>query len=96
MVMTGATLRIEPGGATIDEILDRLDAGVRVIVTRELLGASHEVALRYDGETYYCDTPTTLHRHRTEAGMRACLERQGYGRGRVEAPVEGGRAGGGP
>jgi len=74
--MTEATLRIQPGDASIEEILERLHAGQRVIVERELLGGVHDVALRFDGETYYCDTPTTLHRHETVEEMRSCLEGQ--------------------
>jgi hypothetical protein len=39
----------------------------------------HEITLRHDGETYYCDTPTRLHKHQSTEEMRECLERQGYG-----------------
>ena len=76
--MAGAT-RIEPGELTVEEILERLHAGERVVIDRELLGGVHEVTLRFDGEVYYCDTPTTLHRHDTPEGMRACLAEQRYG-----------------
>jgi hemin uptake protein HemP len=76
--MAGLT-RIEPGELSAEEIIDRLHAGDRVVIERELLGGVHEVTLRFDGETYYCDTPTTLHRHETPEGMRACLDKQRYG-----------------
>jgi hypothetical protein len=45
-----------------------------------MLGGVHEVTLRHDGTTYYCDTPTTLHKHRSAEEMRTCIERMGYGR----------------
>ena len=71
--------RVRPGELTVEQILERLHAGERVVVERELLGGVHEVTLRFDGETYYCDTPTTLHRHETPEDMRACLDQQRYG-----------------
>ena len=75
----GGPTRIEPGELSVEEIIDRLHAGDRVVIERELLGGVHEVTLRFDGETYYCDTPTTLHRHDTPEGMRRCLDQQRYG-----------------
>jgi len=51
-----------------------------VVVRTEFLGSEHEVTLRWDGDTFYCDTPTRLHKHDDESEMRACLENQGYGR----------------
>jgi hypothetical protein len=38
------------------------------------------VTLRRDDEFFYCDTPTTLHKHVTGAEMRECLDQQGYAR----------------
>ena len=76
--MAGPT-RIEPGELTVEEIIERLHAGDRVVIERELLGGVHEVTLRFDGQIYYCDTPTTLHRHETPEGMRSCLDKQRYG-----------------
>ena len=72
-------LEIEPGEADIEEILDVLESGRRVVVTTEFLGGSHEVTLRYD-DVWYCDTPTRLHKHESRDEMRTCLERQGYAR----------------
>lgn len=77
--MSEGPLRIAPGDVSVDEILDRLHDGQRVIIERDLLGSVHEVTLRFDGETYYCDTPTTLHRHETVDGMRECLTGEQYG-----------------
>ena len=37
-----------------------------------------EVTLRHDGDVYYCDTPTTLHKHESSDEMRECLDEQGY------------------
>jgi hypothetical protein len=77
--MSDGPIRLSPGDATATEIIERLEAGDRVIVETELLGSVHEITLRFDGEVYYCDTPTTLHRHETAEGMRRCLDDQRYG-----------------
>lgn len=71
-------LRIEAGDLSADEIIDALNKGRRILVDVEIAGGQHEVALRYDGETYHCDTPTNLHRHTNEAEMRGCINRMGY------------------
>lgn len=71
-------LRIESGELTADEILDALREGRRIIVRAEMLGGIHEVTLRHDGSTFYCDTPTTLHKHEDEEGMRTCVRKMGY------------------
>ncbi|WP_416838094.1 hypothetical protein [Haloferax sp. DFSO52] len=71
-------LHIESGELTADEILDALRAGRRVVVRAEMLGGVHEVTLRHDGSTFYCDTPTTLHKHEDEDGMRKCVLKMGY------------------
>ena len=55
-----------------------LEAGRRVIVSTTMLGAEHEVTLRYNGEIYYCDTPARLHKHESAAEMKQCLRNQGY------------------
>jgi hemin uptake protein HemP len=75
-----STLTIEAGELTADEILDALGDGSRVVVSVEMLGGVHEVTLRHDGRTYYCDTPTTLHKHESLDEMRTCIQRMGYGR----------------
>lgn len=72
------SVTIEPGEYSTTEILERLKRGQRVLVRTTVAGSSHEIALRFDGQTYYCDTPTRLHRHETEDEMRVCLEREGY------------------
>ena len=71
------SLVVEAGEYTVEELLDALEDGRRVVVRTEFLGAAHEVTLRYDG-VWYCDTPTRLHKHESRAEMRTCLERQGY------------------
>ena len=73
-------LRANAGELDVDEILGALADGRRVVIVTELLGSEHEVTLRHDGETFYCDTPTTLHKHGTEAEMRECIDNQGYAR----------------
>jgi hypothetical protein len=74
----GNPLYVREGELTADEVLAVLEEGRRVIVRTEFLGSEHEVTLRWDGQTYYCDTPTQLHKHDDEAEMRRCLEEQGY------------------
>ena len=69
---------VSAGELDVEELLERLEAGERVVVRTEFLGSEHEVTLRYDGETFYCDTPTRLHRHERREEMRSCLENQGY------------------
>lgn len=78
--MMGEPLVVETGELTTEELLTALHEGRRVVVRTELLGQSHRVTLRWDGDTYYCDTPTRLHTHSDEAEMRTCIENQGYGR----------------
>jgi hemin uptake protein HemP len=72
-------LRAVAGELTVEEILDALREGRRVVVETELLGGTYEITLRHDGTTFYCDTPTTLHKHDTEDGMRSCITKMGYG-----------------
>ncbi|PSQ16116.1 hypothetical protein BRD00_12205 [Halobacteriales archaeon QS_8_69_26] len=71
-------LHVEAGELDPEELLTVLEEGKRVVVRTEMLGSDHEVTLRHDGEVYYCDTPTTLHRHESRSEMRRCLDHQGY------------------
>jgi len=71
-------LVIEAGEMTVEELMAALEAGQRVVVRTEFLGAEHEVTLRYNGEIYYCDTPARLHKHESAAEMQQCLRNQGY------------------
>jgi hypothetical protein len=71
-------LVVEAGEMPIDEMLTTIQEGRRLVVRTEFLGATHEVTLRYDGDVYYCDTPTRLHKHPTVEEMRGCLRKQGY------------------
>jgi len=70
---------VAAGELGVDELLALVESEERVVVRTAFLGSDHEVTLRWDGETYYCDTPTRLHRHDDESEMRTCLENQGYG-----------------
>ena len=71
-------LVIEAGEIGTEELLETLQGGNRVVVKTEFLGSEHEVTLRHDGDTYYCDTPTRLHKHESAEEMRECLVKQGY------------------
>ncbi|MFC7113902.1 hypothetical protein ACFQH2_01400 [Natronoarchaeum sp. GCM10025703] len=71
-------LRVASGELSMDELVATLNEGQRVIVETEMLGSTYDVTLRFDGGTYYCDTPTTLHKHDDEAEMRECIRRFGY------------------
>lgn len=71
-------LRTTPGELSADEVVAALDSGRRVLIDVEIAGAEKQVVLRRRGDVYYCDTPTTLHTHETESGIRGCLEGQGY------------------
>ena len=77
-VALSMTITIDAGEFNADELIARLREGERVVVRTEFLGDTREVTLRFDGETFYCDTPTRLHKHDDEAEMRTCIERQGY------------------
>lgn len=71
-------LVVDAGEPSIEEVLNALEEGRRVVVRTEVVGSTHEVTLRHDGETYYCDTPTRLHKHESAAAMRECLRTNGY------------------
>ncbi|GAB3017732.1 hypothetical protein [Natronobiforma cellulositropha] len=72
-------LRIRAGELDADAILEAMHEGRWVVITTTVLEEDHEVTLRYDGERYYCDTPTRLHRHERESEMRTCIREMGYG-----------------
>jgi len=69
---------INAGEIDADALLKMLKRRGHVVIQTELLGSEHTVTLRWDGETFYCDTPTRLHEHETEQEMRTCVEQQGY------------------
>lgn len=71
-------LVIEAGELSVAEMMAALESGRRIIVRTEFLGSEHEVTLRYNGEVYYCDTPTRLHKHSSAEEMQQCLKNQGY------------------
>jgi hypothetical protein len=73
-------IHVDAGELSAEEILEALREGRRVVVRTEMLGGNHQVTLRHDGSTFYCDTPTTLHKHPDEDGMRTCIDRMGYAR----------------
>lgn len=72
------TITIDPGEVDLEKLMALLKEGERVVVQTEFLGDEREVTLRFDGETFYCNTPTRLHGHENEAEMRTCIRNQGY------------------
>ena len=79
------TRSLAAGELSTDAIIKALQQGQRLRVTVEMLGSPHEITLRYDGEIYYCETPTRLHKHSDEAAMRSCIEKLGYAAGPEES-----------
>ena len=71
-------LVVDAGELSVEEIMTTLEDGRRVVVRTEFLGSEHEVTLRYNGGTYYCDTPARLHKHDSAEEMQHCLREQGY------------------
>lgn len=71
---------IDPGDHTADELLSGLQDGERFVVRTEVLGSIEELTLRFDGEIYYCDSPTMLHKHTDADEMRECIENLGFAR----------------
>lgn len=69
---------VEAGEYTSEELLAKLEDGERLVVRTRVLGSEEELTLRFDGETYYCDSPTTLHKHEDRDEMRTCMEHYGY------------------
>lgn len=69
---------VEAGERSADELIEWLEDGTRIVVETEFLGSTHEVTLRWDGDTFYCDTPTRLHRHSSAEEMRQCIRKNGY------------------
>ena len=74
-------LVVDAGERSVEALLAAVEEGRRVVVRTEFLGSDHEVTLRRDAGTYYCDTPTRLHKHESAEEMRQCLLEQGYGHG---------------
>lgn len=69
---------VAPGELTVDELLSGLKNGRRFVVQTEVLGSIEELTLRFDGEIFYCDSPTILHKHTDEEEMRDCIENLGF------------------
>jgi hemin uptake protein HemP len=90
--MSEDTLRAVAGELDAEEILSALDDGRRVVVSVDRFGTTYDVTLRHDGRQYYCDTPTTLHRHEDREEMRRCITEQGYIRDLQATEAEDGEA----
>jgi|GEM_PF-1499900 hypothetical protein len=71
---------VEPGERSAEELLSGLEDGERFVVRTEVLGSIEELTLRFDGEIYYCDSPTILHKHTDAEEMRECIEDLGFAR----------------
>jgi hypothetical protein len=73
-----APLRATAGELTTSELMTLIEDGTSVIMQAEVMGRTHTVTLRASDGTYYCDTPTKLHRHTDPAEMITCIESMGY------------------
>ena len=69
---------IEPGERTVEDLLSGLENGERFVVRTDVLGSVEELTLRFDGEIYYCDSPTILHKHTEVEAMRDCIRNLGF------------------
>jgi hypothetical protein len=69
---------IPAGELPSDEIVALLHDERRVRIRTEVAGDEHTVVLRYDGDTYFCDTPTKLLRSAAKEDLVRCLRRMGY------------------
>lgn len=58
-----------------EEALNRIEAGQRVVVTVDIMGASRDVTLRKTDEEYVCDTGLKLLSYDDRDGLRTCIER---------------------
>jgi hypothetical protein len=58
-----------------EEAIDRIDAGQRVVVTVDVMGASRDVTLRKTDDEYVCDTGLKLLSYDDRDGLKACIER---------------------
>lgn len=79
---------LEAGEWPSERIVAALEEGQRVVVHTEFMGSTYEVTMRWDGDTYYCDSPTRLHKHEDPEGFRGCLRRLGYSADTVEEDVD--------
>ncbi|TSD14877.1 hypothetical protein DP107_07940 [Haloglomus irregulare] len=73
-----ATDVIEQGECDAEELLGRIEGGDRIVVQTESFGGEHDLTLRFDGDVYYCDTPTRLHKHEDRDGMLECIRKYGF------------------
>lgn len=58
-----------------DEVVERLEAGQRVIVEVELFGSTKDVVLRKADGSYQCDTGLKLFSYDDPEAMKRCIER---------------------
>lgn len=69
------TRRVSRKELTSKEIVRELEAGNRVVIELEVLGATMRMAIREREGTYYCDTPVKLLTFESREELRICLER---------------------
>jgi hypothetical protein len=79
---------LDAGEWTSDRIVEALEEGRRVVVHTTFMGSTYEVTMRWDGDTYYCDSPTRLYKHEDPEEFRGCLRRLGYSADADESDID--------
>lgn len=73
--MSESSVEVPRKEFSAEEALDRIEAGQRVVVTVEVMGASRDVTLRKTDDEYVCDTGLKLLSYDDRDGLRTCIER---------------------
>lgn len=73
--MSESSVEVPRKEFSAEEALDRIEAGQRVVVTVDVMGASRDVTLRKTDDEYVCDTGLKLLSYDDRDGLRTCIER---------------------
>ncbi len=69
------TIQVGRKELTSGEVLAEVEAGNRVVIEVEMMGATVRMAIRKRADVYYCDTPIKLLTYESEEELQHCLER---------------------